>query len=207
MQEPPYLSLLYAFNKAVVIIQQSWRFPLLAPLKYIFLMCTATRGHSDIRRHSREQLERRIRRQGAVEHLDFIEQLIPENREPPTDRGEMRHLEQVAGQLLAAGYEPPSLWLYFTMYYLLVNPEALRIVTGEIRGAFGRYEEIAPAAAAELPYLTACLKESLRLMPTLPTGMPVVSPGAVVDGTYIPKGVRFPPSTHLSTLISSRHLD
>lgn len=152
-------------------------------------------GHSNIRDHSRQQLERRIRRKGAVEHLDFIEQIIPEDCEPPEDPKEMRHLEQVAGQLLIAGYEPPSLWLYFTVYYLLKNPHALDDLAREIRDAFQSYSEITASAAADLPYLTACLKESLRFTPPLLTGMPVVSPGAVVDGTFIPKGVTCPGSS------------
>jgi cytochrome P450 len=156
------------------------------------------RSHSHIRNHSRFQLEQRIRRKGAVEHLDFFEQLIPEDREPPKDRKEMRHLEQVAGQLLVAGYEPPALWFYFTIYYLLKNPEALDTLTKEIRSAFKNYDEIISGSAAQLAYLTACLNESLRIMPGVLTGMPVVSPGAMVDGTFIPKGV-----SHLRVLIIS----
>ncbi|RYP69623.1 hypothetical protein DL769_005243 [Monosporascus sp. CRB-8-3] len=188
-QGPPYLSLLSDFNRAVVVIQMSWRFPLLSPLKYLFLLFTAMRPHSHIRDHSRQQLEQRIRRKGAVEHLDFFEQLIPEDREPPKDRKEMRHLEQVAGQLLVAGYEPPAMWFYSTIYHLLKEPVILETLTKEIRGAFKSYSDITSGAAASLPYLTACLKESLRVIPNVLTGMPVVSPGAVVDGTFIPKGV------------------
>ncbi|PHH88581.1 hypothetical protein CDD83_7349 [Cordyceps sp. RAO-2017] len=189
VKEPPYLTLLSDFNKAIVVIQASWRFPLLTPLKHLFLLLTAMKPHSHIRAHSREQLERRIRRKGAVEHLDFFEQLIPESREPPAGRREMRHLEQVAGQLLVAGYEPPSLWLYYTVYHLSKNAGALRTATDEVRGAFQSYADITAGAAAELPYLTACLGESLRMMPGILTGMPVVSPGAAVDGVFIPKGV------------------
>nr|A0A2L0P0J8.1 RecName: Full=Cytochrome P450 monooxygenase TwmD; AltName: Full=Wortmanamides biosynthesis cluster protein D [Talaromyces wortmannii]AUY61972.1 TwnD [Talaromyces wortmannii]QBC19712.1 TwmD [Talaromyces wortmannii] len=189
MKEPPYLSILSGFNRAVVVTQMSWRFPLLSPLKGLFLAITAMRSHSHIRNHSRFQLEQRIRRKGAVEHLDFFEQLIPENREPPKDRKEMRHLEQVAGQLLVAGYEPPALWFYFTIYYLLKNPATLDTLTKEIRSAFKNYDEITSGSAAQLAYLSACLSESLRIMPGVLTGMPVVSPGAMVDGTYIPKGV------------------
>lgn len=147
------------------------------------------KDHSYIRKHSRQQLEQRIRRKGAVEHLDFFEQIIPEDREPPKDSLEMRHLEQVAGQLLVAGYEPPAIWLYHTIFYLVKNPRTLKILADEIRGAFKSYNDITPAAAANLPYLTACLQESLRVAPSVLTGMPVVSPGAVVDGTFIPKGV------------------
>ncbi|KAF3064718.1 hypothetical protein GL218_01478 [Daldinia childiae] len=39
-----------------------------------------------------------------------------------------------------------------------------------------------------------CLKESLRVMPGVLTGMSVVCPGALVDGTFIPKGVICQPS-------------
>lgn len=189
MTEPPYLSLLSNFNKAVVVIQMSWRFPLLSPIKYLFLLFTAVKPHSHIKDHSRQQLERRIRRKGAVEHLDFFEQIIPEDREPPKERKDMRHLEQVAGQLLLAGYEPPAMWFYFAIYHLLKNPIALDTLSNEIRGAFKSYNDITSGRAAALPYLTACLKESLRMMPSLLSGMPIVSPGAMVDGTFVPKGV------------------
>lgn len=187
VKEPPYLTLLSAFNKAVVVIQMSWRFPLLSPLKYIFLLFA--RPHADIRAHSRSQLEERIRRQGAVEHLDFFEHIIPADREPPKDRKEMRHLEQVAGQLLIAGFEAPKMWLYMMITQLLKNPSTQQVLSKEIRDAFTSYKDITADAAARLPFLTACLQESLRLMPNVLTGMPVVSPGATVDGTFIPKGV------------------
>jgi cytochrome P450 len=189
VKNPPYLNLLSDFNKAVVAIQLSWRFPFLSPLKYLFLFFTVSKSHAAIRQHSRYQLEQRIRRKEPVEHLDFFEQIVPVDRELPKDPKQMRHLEQVAGQLLLAGYEPPSMWLYFTMYYLLKNPDILNSLTNEIRQAFLSYEDINPSAAATLPFLTACLKESLRLMPLLITGQPVISPGALVDGFFIPKGV------------------
>ncbi|TGJ84050.1 hypothetical protein E0Z10_g4732 [Xylaria hypoxylon] len=189
MEEPRYLTLLQDFNKAIVIIQMFWRFPLLVPLKYLFLLFKMVRSHSDIRDHSRQLLERRIRRKDSVEHIDFFEQLIPKNREPPKDPKEMRHLEQVAGQLLVAGYEPPAMWLYFTMYHLLKSPEHLKTLINEIRGTFKSYDDITPESAAELSFLAACLKESLRLTPGLLTGLPVGSPGAHVDGHFIPRGL------------------
>lgn len=124
-----------------------------------------------------------------MEHPDFFEQLMPQNRELP-DRQEMRHLEQVAGQMLLAGYEGPSTWLYLTTYYLANDQRMLEAATREVREAFESYDEITATSAAKLPYLAACLSESLRLMPLIPNGMPVVSPGATVDGHFIPKGVR-----------------
>lgn len=64
------------------------------------------------------------------------------------------------------------------------------------RRDFDNYDEIMLGATTKLQYLTAHLKESLRMMLDLPTGMPVVSPGALAGGTFIRKGVsflRFPP--------------
>ncbi|KAK6860830.1 hypothetical protein PG995_004466 [Apiospora arundinis] len=188
MKTPPYLDILAGFNKALVVIQMSWRFPLLSFLKYPFLF-TVMRPHSHIRDHSREQLESRIRRKSSPPHLDFFEQMVTENHKLPKDRDERRHLEQVAGQLLIAGYEPPANWLYFTVHHLLMSPGNLGTLTREIRDAFGSYGEISPSSAARLPYLTACLQEALRTMPNVLTGMPVVSPGATVDGNWIPQGV------------------
>lgn len=188
-EEPPYLAIIREMNFGLTIIQTCWRFPLLTPLKYAYFILKAKRSHANIRVHSQQLLEKRIRMKGTeVEHADFFEYIIPSSREPPTDKLEMRHLEQVAGQLLAAGYEPPSMWLYFTLYYLLQNREALAAVTSEIRQSFTSYDDITASSAAELPYLEACLHESLRMMPVIPNGMPVVSPGAMVDGTFILKG-------------------
>ncbi|KID85142.1 benzoate 4-monooxygenase cytochrome P450 [Metarhizium guizhouense ARSEF 977] len=188
MKEPPYLTILTEFNKAVVVIQTCWRFPFLSPLKYMYLLLISRRSHSDARKHSRQLLQKRIQQKGNVEHPDFFEHLMPQNRELP-DRQEMRHLEQVAGQLLLAGYEGPSTWLYLTTYYLANDQRMLEAATREVREAFESYDEITATSAAKLPYLAACLSESLRLMPLIPNGMPVVSPGAMVDGHFIPKGV------------------
>lgn len=188
VKDPPYLALLMRLHRTMAVIQVSWRFPFISPLKYMYLLSLMA-GHSHVREHSRQQLDRRIRRQNDVEHPDFIEQLIPAGQEPPKG-DELRHLEQVAGQLLLAGYEPPSLWFYFTIYHLVKNKSCLAILTQGVRSNFKRYEDITAASAAKLPYLTACLKESLRFTPPLLTGMPLISPGAMVDGRYIPKGVR-----------------
>ncbi|KAJ8118830.1 hypothetical protein ONZ43_g3915 [Nemania bipapillata] len=188
---PPYLDLIYGFNMFMTVTQVSWRFPLLSPLKYLTILSAIFRPHGDIRKHSRARLEQRIRQKGAVEHLDFFEQIIPENREPPSDPKEMRHLEQVAAQLLVAGYEPPSVWLYGTLYHLLNEKDTLRTLTNEIRGSFKAYKDITSDTVIPLPYLTACLKEGLRILPNTASshGMPCISPGTTVDGNYVPRGV------------------
>ncbi|KAI0875519.1 cytochrome P450 [Hypoxylon argillaceum] len=137
----------------------------------LFIQHMISDGQDD-RGHSHARLEQRIRQRGVVEHLDFIEQIIPEDREPPSDPKEMRHLEQVVGQLLVVGYEPPSVWLYGALYHLMKEKDTLHTVTS-------------------LAYFTACLKEGFRILPNTASshGRPCISPGTTVDGNYVPRGV------------------
>ncbi|KAH9902215.1 cytochrome P450 [Xylariomycetidae sp. FL2044] len=191
--DPKYLSVLLGFNRCSTIIQVSRRFPFLAPLKYMFLPMSVMRSFAEIRETAAHEVYKRLNRKTPPEHLDFFEQDVPESF--PTDPDEIRHLEQVAAQLLFAGYEPTSVWFYGTLFHLVHATESLDIVTNEIRRHFTTYDNITTSEAAALPYLTACLKESLRLFSNTINGMPVFSPGAMVDGTYIPKGVRCQTST------------
>jgi len=80
-------------------------------------------------------------------------------------------------------------WFYGTLVYLLEEPTAYRNLVHEIRGKFDSYDDITSTAVMPLPYLHACLEETLRLLPTNLTGLPRYSPGATVDGHYVPKNV------------------
>lgn len=75
------------------------------------------------------------------------------------------------------------------MFFLLKYPETRGHLVREVRGAFQRYKDITPDALVQLPYMAAFIHETLPVHLTAPTGMPRVSPGAVVDGVYVPKGV------------------
>lgn len=55
---------------------------------------------------------------------------------------------------------------------------------------FQSYGEICDQRLATLPYLNACISESLRIAPPFSAGiLQRVSQGAAVDGVYIPPGV------------------
>lgn len=70
-------------------------------------------------------------------------------------------------------------------YYLLKNPEAYRKAQEEVDRVIGK-ESIQAHHVNELPYVTACLRETLRLQPTAPvfTVTPHAEPGDVVGGKY-----------------------
>ncbi|POS69936.1 hypothetical protein DHEL01_v211671 [Diaporthe helianthi] len=58
----------------------------------------------------------------------------------------------------------------------------------DIRAAFTDESEIDMKTTARVPYLTATIEETLRLYPPAAETPPRVSPGAELEGQYIPKG-------------------
>ena len=159
--------------------------PLLTPLMFFFLPPSVLRSLPAVLKLNRQVVRVRIESRGKTKHFDYFQQLCPDEGAVPSQN----HLEQVAGQLLMAGYDPISNVFYSTIWFLLKEPETLRLLTREIRNTFSSYDQIHPDALVPLKYLQAALQESLRLHTNGSFGMPRVSPGALVDGHYIPRGV------------------
>ncbi|KAK5112785.1 hypothetical protein LTR85_011119 [Meristemomyces frigidus] len=86
---------------------------------------------------------------------------------------------------LIAGHETTSGLLSFEFYYMLKSPEAYRKAQEEVDRVIGK-DSIQAHHLNELPYITACLRETLRLQPTAPafTVTPHAEPGDVVGGKY-----------------------
>ncbi|GLA42923.1 hypothetical protein AnigIFM63309_011658 [Aspergillus niger] len=68
---------------------------------------------------------------------------------------------------LVAGHETTSGLLSFTFYYLVQHPDILKKAQKEVDETVGQ-AQISVQHLAELPYIDAILKESLRMMPTAP---------------------------------------
>lgn len=142
-------------------------------------------------RMNSEDVDKRIKLQGQTEHLDYFEQLVPADRPAPKDKKQLYHLENVAGQLLIASWQPVANQFYSFIFFLLREPDAHTYLVQEIRTVFAGYSSITAATEtlANLSYLQACIQESLRLHPDTVDGLPRISPGAIVDGKHIPPGV------------------
>lgn len=149
--------------------------------------------------NTRKSFDQRVERKGHVEHVDYFDFISPATSPLPTNPREITYLGSVAFQIMLAGFGPMSDWYYATLFFLLEEPSCHKFLVEEIRLAFRSYEDITPGALTSLKYLTACLEESLRMFPTNGTGLPRLSPGAIVDGRYVPKGIRnslYPYSRH-----------
>lgn len=189
-----------AFNSFATVMQVFKRFPLLHPVQYMFAPFSKLLAFASMEEGTRQAVRRRIERRGATEHVDFFDYVLPpEGEEMPTpSRRDLTIMGSLGLQLCFAAWGPIADWFYGTIWFLMEEPDCYNELVSEIRSRFQSYEEITPEALADrdIPYLRACLEESLRMLPSNNTGLPRLSPGAFVDGQYIPKGVCPSPNSY-----------
>ncbi|KAJ1667516.1 hypothetical protein IW140_002096 [Coemansia sp. RSA 1813] len=121
---------------------------------------------------------------------DILQSFI--DAEDPESNGiKMTHGQVVAETIISllAGSDTSSNTLSWTIHLLLMHPEHLARVTREVRATFHRNHTITYVEAQKsLPFLEACMYESMRLMPVssnLPRCMP--RGGTVIQGFFIPE--------------------
>lgn len=163
------------------------RMPYLLPLAPFMLPISKLKKEREEHiEFSRTLMRKRIEK--GNNRADFFGHLLTSNDKQPSEE----FLRTNASSLLIAGSETTATTLAGVTYFVLERPECLRALQQEIRTAFKSIEEIDHISTRDLPYLGAVVKEGLRIFIPLPINVPRVSPGAVVDGNYIPKGVCFP---------------
>lgn len=93
--------------------------------------------------------------------------------------------------LVMAGSETTATSLSGLFYHLGLdqNRHIYHMLVEEILAAFSSQDEIDMKTTASLPYLRAVIEENLRMFPPAAETPPRVSPGADLNGEFIPKGV------------------
>jgi hypothetical protein len=155
----PFLEALLGTNFFVTMHTIFKKYPLLAPVQFLFIPPSALINEFRARKLNRKELERRIEHRGKTKHLDHFDQLLPVEAPEPT-RKEKSHIEAVCGQLFIAGYAPVESQFLCTIMFSLQQSESHRRLLKEIRDAFKRYEDITPEALASLSFLHASLMET-----------------------------------------------
>lgn len=125
----------------------------------------------------------RMRRKNDRE--DFFSRVLADPKNPP-DEG---YLLAQAITLIIAGSETTATFLAGCAYYLMRHPLEFQHLKDEIRSSFGDSAQMNTNALNKLPYLHAVCEESLRLFGPAPFVWPRYSPGADIDGHYVPAGV------------------
>lgn len=134
----------------------------------------------------------RLARYYAGEELDdFFEALMHDKNGTPhnLDFGEI--LAEIS-IMMNAGSTTTAIAMANVMYQLLINPDCMKRLREELDTVLDEDDVIAPYEKVKyLPYLRACLDESLRLFPPTSHGLPRMTPseGANILGDYIPGGV------------------
>lgn len=141
-----------------------------------------------MKRH-RDLTAAKVRRRVEMDHLkdDFFAPVVEDIK---TGKATYEYLEAESGFFAIAGAETTATSLAAAMWFLKANPECLTRLQKDIRTAFKSYDEITGDATANLPYLNAVIEETLRRYSPVPFGLVRDSPGALVDGHYIPRGTR-----------------
>ncbi|XP_024538214.1 flavonoid 3'-monooxygenase-like [Selaginella moellendorffii] len=93
--------------------------------------------------------------------------------------------------MIVAGLETSLATLEWTMAELINHPRVMSKAQEEIDSVVGRARALQESDLPSLPYVEAIVKESLRLHPAAPLGLPHVNPKPVKLGGYtIPGGCK-----------------
>ncbi|PYH33919.1 benzoate 4-monooxygenase cytochrome P450 [Aspergillus neoniger CBS 115656] len=117
--------------------------------------------------HTRAMVQQRMPRE--THRNDFMEFML----RPRGEKGELSvtELEANANIIIAGGSEPTATLLTGLTYWLLRTPTALVRATEEVRSQLLTEEEISFVnLTTRLPYLQACITETFRMYPPVPTG-------------------------------------
>jgi len=164
------------------------RFPLFYHLVWFFVPPSVVRSLPTLLRLNRQEVQARVARKDKLPHPDYFQYLLPTEKSIEQMPTEDWLLAQ-ANVLMVAGFDPITNEMDAVVYYLCRYPDKLRRLAQEIRGGFKSYKDINPEALQTFQYLQAVLEEGLRIHTNAAFGTPRVSPGATVDGYYVPKGV------------------
>lgn len=131
----------------------------------------------------------RFKRFQAHEKLDdFFSALLHDKSGVPNNL-EWGEMVAEVSIMMNAGSDTTAIAMNNVMYLLLKNPACLKKLREEIDETLDEGESVAPYDKIKhLPYLRACLDESMRLLPPTTFGLPRKTPpeGAAVVEDYIP---------------------
>ncbi|OPB41710.1 cytochrome P450 [Trichoderma guizhouense] len=164
----------------------SWRFVLKKLPGFFQTQWHKGQGFDEMVRYLVQQ---RLRRHENGEQLEDFVGCLFQDKHGDARNLEIAEIEAEVATLLDAGSDTTAISLTHAMYFLMKNPSALSRLREELRVALDGSQEIAKYATVKnLPYLHACINESLRLLPPVAFGLNRMTPpeGLVIDDTWIP---------------------
>jgi cytochrome P450 len=136
--------------------------------------------------HTRKVVLQRLRA-SEVNHRDFIWYILRQREKFNLEENE---IIANSGLFIVAGSETTASALSGLVARLIQNPSCYATLVHEIRSTFATESAITFKTLTTLPYLNACIEETLRVHPPVTAGPPRTVPpsGDHVDGHWVPGG-------------------
>ncbi|OHW95095.1 cytochrome p450, partial [Colletotrichum incanum] len=101
-----------------------------------------------------------------------------------------KELQSNSSLLVMVGYDTTATSLSATMNLLLRHPKYLAALKKELECRYHSPNDMHATSLGQLPVLNGCIQEALRLFPPANgKGTNRTSPGVMIDGVYIPRGI------------------
>lgn len=101
------------------------------------------------------------------------------------------HIKTILQNLIIAGVESTSITFTWIFSLLLKNPSVLEKARAEVDAVVGKERNLDESDVANLPYVQAIVKETLRLYPPAPLLIPHGSrDDCIVGGYHVSRGTR-----------------
>lgn len=145
----------------------------------------------------------RLKRYEAGEQLEDFFQALMEDKNGRPNNLEMGEIAAEVNIMMNAGTVTTAIAIANVIYQLIKNPGCMEKLRNEVDAVLEPDELVAPyEKVRHLPYLRACLDESLRLFPPTPHGLPREVPpeGMNIMGEWVPGGT----SVSMSALVAHR---
>ncbi|KAL1846530.1 hypothetical protein Plec18167_005356 [Paecilomyces lecythidis] len=125
----------------------------------------------------------RLKRYMAGEKLDDFFSAMMEDKNGSPHNLEWGEIVAEISIMMNAGHDTTAISLRNTLFFLLKNPRCMKKLREELDEILDEGDVVAPYSKVKhLPYLRACIDESLRMMPPVIFGLPRRTPP---DGTPI----------------------
>ncbi|RMZ71677.1 cytochrome p450 [Pyrenophora seminiperda CCB06] len=192
----PWVTAIFAGVKLGTSLQLVALYPLLWRFWKRFVPASINQKRVDHFNHSITRVTKRLEKGEETEDIDLWKYVLTQKEGRGLDRGEM---DSHASLFMIAGTETTATLVSGLTYYLLTSPDCMRKVCEEVRGAFDTEADMNMEKIAALPYLSACIKEALRLYPPVPIALHRRTPenGSTVVDNFIPPGTTVSIAQHV----------
>lgn len=186
----PWVAIFFELLRGNAAIRFGSAYPRLMPIIKAMVGGERMKSGAEHRRMSREKAENRLKAGQLSEsgRRDFMTYMLKEGKGEGSGMSR-DEIMQNSPLLVIAGSETTATALSGFFFYNGTNPDIMETLKREVREAFVDDSEMTIKSVAQLPYLHACIEESLRVYPPVVDTPPRVSPGTEVNGEHVPAGV------------------